>query len=142
MYVVALLLFVIHILAFAAGSANGVVMPILGPKLATASPETRDHLFDIAEKLSKVGKIAMGTLLVTGVLTLWLKWNFLPPNAIWFWIKMAGVVAMIVFIVNNERNFKKAKAGDREAAKRSQMFGQLTGISFLVVVIAAVFSFN
>ena len=101
-YVIALLLFVIHILAFAAGSANGVVMPILGPKLATASPETREHLFDIAEKLSKVGKIAMGTLLVTGILTLWLKWDWIPPNAIWFWIKMAGVVAMIVFIVNNE----------------------------------------
>ncbi len=141
MYVVGLILFIIHILAFAAGSANGVIMPILGPKLATASPDTREQLFDIAEKLSKVGKVAMGTLLVTGILTLWLKWDWVVPNA-WFWVKMAGVAAMIVFIVNNELNFKKARAGDRNAAKRSQMFGQLTGLAFLVVVASAVFAFN
>jgi hypothetical protein len=141
-YVLALLLFVIHIGALVAGGANSVLMPILGPKLATATPEVRGQLFDIVDKFSKVGKFAMGTLLVSGVLTLWLKWNWSPPNAIWFWIKMLGIVAMIFCIVQNELNAKKARAGDRDAAKRSQMFGQLTGAAFAVVILAAVFAFN
>ena len=141
-YILALILFFIHIAAFIAGGANSVIMPIMGPKIATATPDGRAQLFDIIDKLAKVGKIAMGTLLVTGVLTLWLKWNWSPPSPIWFWIKMAGIVAMIFCIVQNERNSKLARAGDRDAAKRSQMFGQLTGAAFAVVILAAVLAFN
>lgn len=135
------LVFFIHICAFIAGGANSVLMPILGPKLATATPEVRTQLFDIVGKLAKVGKVAMGALLVTGVLSLWLKWNWSPPNPVWFWIKMAAIVAMIFCIVQNERNSKKARAGDRDAAKRSQMFGQLTGAAFAVVILSAVIAF-
>jgi putative membrane protein len=139
---IGLLLFAVHILAFVAGGANGVLMPILGTKLATATPEARGQLVDVAEKVAKVGKVAMVTLLVSGVLVLWLKWNWVAPQPLWFWLKMAGVVAMLAFISLNEMNAKKARAGDGEAAKRSQMFGKLTSLAFLVVVVSAVFSFN
>ena len=141
MYVVTLLIFFIHIIAFIAGGANLVLMPIVGAKLPTATPEVRGQLFDIIEKFAKVGKYALGTLLITGVLTLWLKWNWVVPN-VWFWVKMLGVVAMIVCIAMNEVNRKKAGTGDMEAAKRAKMFGQLTGVSFLVIVFSAVFAFN
>lgn len=141
MYVVALLIFFIHIVAFIAGGANLVLMPTVGPRLGSATPEQRGLLMEIIEAFAKVGKYAFGLLLLTGILTLWLKWDWVVPNA-WFWVKMAGIVAMIVFIGLNDVNRKKAKGGDREAAKRSQMFGQLTGIAFLVVVFSAVFAFN
>ncbi len=140
-YIVGLLLFFIHIVAFVAGGANSVMMPIVGPKLATATPDVRATLMDLVEKVAKVGKYAMVTLLVTGVLVLWLKWNWVIPN-VWFWVKMAGIVAMLVFISLNEMNAKKAQGGDREAAGRSKMFGQLTGISFAVVILSAVLAFN
>lgn len=141
MYVVGLILFFIHIVAFIAGGANSVLMPILGPKLATATPEVRASLFDLISKVAMVGKFAMGTLLVTGVLTLWLKDDFVIPNG-WFWVKMLGIVAMLVFISFNEVNGKKARTGDAAAAKRSQMFGQLTGVAFMVVILSAVLAFN
>lgn len=55
---------------------------------------------------------------------------------------MAGIVAMLVFISLNEINQKKARTGDAAAAKASQMFGQLTGVAFAVVILSAVFAFN
>lgn len=137
-YVIGLLLFFVHVVAFVAGGANSVVMPIIGAKMATASPELRGNLMDVALKLAKVGKVAMGTLLVTGVLVLWLKWNWVVPN-LWFWVKMAGIVLMIVFITLNERT---QKAGGPDAPRRSRMFGQLTALSFALVILAAVFAFN
>ena len=137
-YVIGLLLFFVHVVAFVAGGANSVVMPIIGAKMATASPELRGNLMDVALKLAKVGKVAMGTLLVTGVLVLWLKWNWVVPN-LWFWVKMAGIVLMIVFITLNERT---QKAGGPDAPRRSKMFGQLTALSFALVILAAVFAFN
>ena len=137
-YVIGLLLFFVHVVAFVAGGANSVVMPIIGAKMATATPELRGNLMDVALKLAKVGKVAMGTLLVTGVLVLWLKWNWVVPN-LWFWVKMAGIVLMIVFITLNERT---QKAGGPDAPRRSRMFGQLTALSFALVILAAVFAFN
>jgi hypothetical protein len=140
-YAIGLILFFIHIVAFVAGGANSVVMPIIGAKMATATPETRGTLVAIADTLAKVGKYAFITLLVTGVLVLWLKWNWVVPN-FWFWIKMAGIVAMIVFISLNEMNAKKARAGDMAAAANSKRFGQLTALAFAVVLFSAVFAFN
>jgi uncharacterized membrane protein len=137
-YIIGLLLFFIHIIAFIAGGANSVVMPIIGTKMATATPEVRASLMSVAMGLAQVGKIAMGTLLVSGVLVLWLKWNFVVPNA-WFWVKMVGIVLMIVFISLNERT---QKAGGPDAPRRSKIFGQLTALSFALVILAAVFAFN
>ncbi len=141
MYVLGLILFVIHIVAFVAGGANSVLMPFIGPRLATATPEVRGQLMGIVEGVAKVGKYAMATLLVSGVLVLWLKWDWAIPNN-WFWVKMALIVVMIVFISLNEMNARKARQGDQEAAGRSKMFGQLTGLTFLGVLASAVFAFN
>ena len=138
LYIVGLILFFIHIVAFIAGGANSVVMPIIGARMATATPELRAELMGIALNLAKVGKVAMGTLLVTGLLVLWLKWNWVIPNA-WFWVKMLSIVAMIVFIVLNER---AQKAGGPDAPRLGKMYGQLTALSFALVVFSAVFAFN
>lgn len=139
--VLALFLFIVHIVAFVAGGANSVVMPIIGSKMASATPEVRRDLMDVAKRLATVGKVAMLTLIVTGLLVLWLKWNFAIPN-VWFWVKMAGIVAMLVFISLNERNAKQAAAGDADASGRSRLFGQLTALAFLVVIASAVLAFN
>lgn len=142
MYVLGLILFIIHIAAFIAGGANSVIMPVLGPRLATATPEVRGQLMGIVEGVAKVGKYAMVTLLISGVLVLWLKWDWVAPSPVWFWIKMAFIVVMIVFIALNEMNARKARQGDQEAAGRSKMFGQLTGLAFLGVIVSAVLAFN
>lgn len=141
MEAIALVLFFVHIVAFVAGGANSVVMPIIGSRMATATPETRGVLIGIAEALAKVGKYAMITLIVTGLLVLWLKWNWVVPN-VWFWVKMAGIVAMLAFLSLNEMNAKKARSGDMTAAANSKRFGQLTALAFAVVIAAAVFAFN
>jgi uncharacterized membrane protein len=141
MYVLGLILFIIHIVAFIAGGANSVIMPILGPRLATATPEGRGQLMGVVEGVAKVGKYAMATLLISGVLVLWLKWDWVIPNN-WFWAKMGFVVLMIVFIGINEMNARKARQGDAEAGRRAATFGQLTGLAFLGVIVSAVFAFN
>ena len=141
MYVLGLILFIIHIVAFIAGGANSVIMPVLGPRLATATPEVRGQLMGVVEGVAKVGKYALATLLISGVLVLWLKWNWVIPNN-WFWAKMGFVALMIVFIAINEMNARKARQGDMEAGKRAAMFGQLTGLAFLGVIVSAVFAFN
>ncbi|MGC4077564.1 MAG: hypothetical protein QM702_11145 [Rubrivivax sp.] len=141
MYVLGLLTFFIHIVAFVAGGANLVLMPVVGPKIPTATPEQRGLLFEIVEKFAKAGKYAFAALLVTGILTLWLKWDWVVPSP-WFWVKMLAILAMAVCIGINDMSRKRAGQGDVAAAMRSKLFGQLTGVAFLAVIFSAVFAFN
>lgn len=135
------LLLLVHFIALVVGGATSVGMPIIGSKMPTATPETRVTLFAIASRLGSNGRIAMVVLLISGPLLLWLKWDGNVPN-VWFWVKMALVVVMLVGIVVAGINFKKAQQGDRAASRTGAIAGRITGLAFLGVVLSAVLAFN
>ena len=106
------LLIWIHIVAFIAGGSNSVVGPVVGGRLPGAAPDVRQAYYGVMNTLSQVGKVAMVTLLVTGPLILWLKYGGLGGASVWFWVKMALVLVMLVSIIYGGIQFKKAQAGD------------------------------
>ena len=130
----------VHIIALVVGGTNSVAMPVIGSKMATATPETRATLFAIGDRLATFGKGAMAALLITGPLMLWLKYGWTVPN-FWFWVKMALIVVMLVTISLAEINGKKARQGDMEAGRRAGQFGRVTAVAFLGVLLAAVLAF-
>lgn len=136
------LILVIHIMAFVAGGANGVAMPLIGRQIAIAAPDTQSVLFAIGNGLSQVGKVAMGALLVSGPLLILLRYGGIAGISPWFWGKMALIVVMLVTIVIGGINFKKAQRGVPGAAAIAETFGKVTGLAFLGVVICAVFAFG
>lgn len=136
------LLIAAHILAFVAGGSNSVVGPVIGARMASATPELRAGYFGVMNTLSKVGRAAMVVLLVSGPAILWLKYGGLGSASPWFWIKMALVVVMLASIIVGGINVKKLQAGDVEAGKRAGLAHRITGLAFLGVVISAVFAFN
>ena len=136
------LLFWVHLLALVGGGASSVAMPIIGSKLATAGGATRETLFEIGGRISTAGRGALGGLIVTGVLLFWLKWDFSAPSMIWFGIKMALVVLLLVGVIVGGINFKKARGGDAAAARTAALAGQIVGLTLAGVILAAVFAFN
>lgn len=131
----------VHLVALVIGGANSVVMPLIGSRLATASPETKGTLFAIAGQLTQFGKGAMAALLITGPLMLWLKWDMNPPN-VWFWVKMALIIVMLVTIVLSGINAKKAQQGDMAAARTAGMYGRITALAFVGVILSAALAFS
>ena len=136
------LLFWVHLLALVGGGASSVAMPIIGSKLATADGATRATLFEIGGRISTAGRGALGGLIVTGLLLFWLKWDFSAPSMIWFGIKMALVVLLLVGVIVGGINFKKAQGGDAAAARTAALAGQIVGLTLAGVILAAVFAFN
>jgi hypothetical protein len=132
----------IHIAAFVAGGSNSVVGPVIGARLAGAAPDARAAYFGVMHTLSKVGKAAMVTLLVTGPLMLWLRYGGLGGASVWFWVKMALIVVMLVSISIGEINFKKEQAGDMAAAKTADLAHKISGLAFAGVLLTAVLAFN
>lgn len=141
MYTIGQIVFAIHILAFAAVGANAVFGAAVGQRLDNASPELRDTLLAIFTTVGMIGRYAIFTLLVTGLLVWWMKWNFAIPNA-WFWVKLGGVAATLILVIVAELNFRRAQAGDRVADKRAELYGTLVSLGFLVVLVASIFAFD
>lgn len=136
------LLFWVHLLALVGGGASSVAMPIIGSKLATSDGTTRATLFEIAGRISTVGRGALSGLIVTGILLFWLKWDFSAPSMVWFGIKMALVLVLLGAIIVGGINFKKARGGDVAAGRVAGIAGQVAALTLAGVILAAVFAFN
>ena len=136
------ILFWIHLVALVGGGATGVVMPIIGRQMPTASPEVRAALLALGYRVSVAGRGAIGALIVTGPLLFWLKWDFSPTSMIWFGIKMVLVVALLIGVIIGGINLKKAQSGDAAAAATARKVGPINGIILLGIILAAVFAFG
>ena len=136
------LLIWVHIIAFVVGGSNSVVGPIIGARMASATPDARAGYVGVMQAMSQAGKVAMGALLITGPLILWLRYGGLAGASIWFWIKMVLVVVMLAAIIYGGINFKKSLGGDAEAGRRAGVAHRITGLAFLGVLLSAVFAFS
>lgn len=142
MDVIVNLLIWLHIIAFIAGGSNSVVGPVIGARLASATPDQRAGYFGVMNSLSQVGKVAMAALLITGPLIIFLKYGGLGGASIWFWIKMVLVAVMLAAIIYGGIQFKKSQGGDAEAGKRADTAHKITALAFLGVLLSAVFAFG
>ena len=142
MDVVINLLIWVHVIGFVVGGSNSVVGPVIGARMATATPEQRVGYFGVMNTLSQVGKVAMAALLITGPLIMFMKYGGLGGASVWFWVKMVLVAVMLAAIIYGGIQFKKSQGGDAEAAKLAGTAHKITGTAFLGVLLSAVFAFG
>jgi uncharacterized membrane protein len=132
----------LHLIGLGMGGAAIVGGVINARLLPAATAEQRATIFQAAAWLERVGRAALGLLIVTGLLMLWLKWGGVVPNGTWFAIKMVLVLVVIVALVIYGRAFRRFRNGDA-AAQPLVRQGRLAGsIAFVLVVLAAVLAFN
>lgn len=136
------LLLWVHLAALALGGVASFGIPVVGSKMAAATPETRPLLFSIIMGLSQVGRVGFGLLIVTGPLLFWLKWNFTAPDIMWFSIKMVLVVVLLGLVIFAGINATRVQGGDRAAATRQPQIGMASVVTFLLIVLSAVFAFG
>ena len=136
------ILFWIHLTSLGLGGAAAFGLAVVGSKMPTATAETRPLLFSIAHGLSRVGQVGIGLLIVTGPLLFWLKYSFTAPSMTWFGIKMALVVLLLVLVIYAGINTNRAEKGDRDAAKRSPTIGMAAMLTFVAIILTAVFAFE
>lgn len=141
MDVVSNLLFWIHLIGVALGGVAAFGIPLVGRRMPTATADTRPLLFSLLEAMSKVGRAAIGLLIVTGPLIVWLKFGMGGLSA-WFWIKMVLVVLLLVGVIYAGINGKRVEKGDMAAARRAPIVGMFTAGTFLLILLSAVFAFN
>ncbi len=137
-----ILLLLVHLLAFVVGGATAVAMPIIGGRMATATPDLRASLGAIANRLGSNSRIALVVLLLSGPLMMWERYGGLDGASVWFWAKMALVAVMLAIVIVNLALARRTQAGDRQAAALQRRLGAISRFAFLGVIVTAVLAFN
>lgn len=122
-----------HLVAFAVGAAAAIAMPIIGSRLATATPDGRLLLGGIMRRLGLNSRIAVAVLVLTGPIMVWERFGGFEGLGVWFDVKMALVVVLVATVIVGA--LFRSRINPR-------VTGMITGLSLLGIVIAAVLTFN
>jgi hypothetical protein len=136
------ILFSGHLIGLALGGAAGFGNAVVGQRLRAAGPDVREHLFGVAHGLSTLGMVGMALLIVTGPLLIWLQFGGVEALSWVFWLKMVLLVALIAGIVVMGRLEARAEGGDLSALKRMPIFGAVTILLLIGIVLCAVVAFQ
>ncbi len=135
------LLLWVHLISLSIGGAASFGIPVVASRMAGAAPETRPLLMQIMMGLSKVGRVALGLLIVTGPLLVWLKYGDISGFNTWFWVKMALIVVLLAGIIYSGILLKRTLAGGPPSPLAPRL-GMINTLVFLAIVFAAVFAFE
>ena len=128
------ILLFIHLVSLVIGAATNVAMPLIAGQMARAAPETRAALGTIARRLSFNSRAALAVLVLSGIALLQVRYGGVEGQSAWFWAKMALVVLVIGLVV--------AGALIPPGRINPRIYGALTRVVLLGIVLCAVFAFN
>ena len=117
----------------------GAALSLIAISAARAA-SGREPQWAIYARLEPLVMGGVVVLLTSGLLLLWLKYNFAVSH--WLWVKMALLATLTVAVMFEFRSVAGAKAGDAIATRtmtRAAAVG--IGLDFLIVL-AAVLAFN
>ncbi|CAN5266074.1 hypothetical protein BH10PSE9_BH10PSE9_09100 [soil metagenome] len=124
----------IHLVAFGVAVATNVAMPLVARRMAGATPDTAASLGGIARQLGLNARIAVAALVISGVALVQLKYGGVEGLGVWFSVKMALVALVLALMVAN--------AVLPRTVLNPRIFGPLTRVVLLGIVLAAVLAFN
>ena len=136
------LLFWLHLVSLALGGVGAFGIPVVGSMMPMASAETRPTLFKAAHGLSRVSRIGLAGLIITGPLLVWLKFGGMAGFNWWFSLKMVLVLVMLAGVISSGILLKRAEGGDSGAGRAMPAVGAGLLATFLAIVLCAVFAFN
>jgi len=132
----------LHFMGLAIGGAASFGIPVVGSRMASAPPESRPLLLGITHGLSRVGRVGLGLLIVTGPLLLWLKFNGGAGISFWFWIKMLLVLLLIAGVIYGGLLLKRLQGGDMSVAPMMPRLGAANTVVLVLIVLCAALTFG
>lgn len=133
---------ILHFVGLALGTsvsiAGGVMMGVMGQ----AAPAERPVLARFMPAMSRVGRLGLALLWVTGLTMLFLRYGS-PGQLPWtFHAKLLAVVLLTAVVAYLRILEKQAMAGDASAGPRMQRVAKVAPLFALAAVVFAVLTFD
>ena len=136
------LIFWLHFMALALAGVAAFGIPLTAARIPGADPAARPALGQVIQIFSKVGSAGSGTLILTGLILIFTKYDGFGGHSPWFYAKLVLVAVLIGVIVVNKRLGARAMAGDHQAALLARKLSMVSIGLLAAVVAAAVLAFG
>jgi hypothetical protein len=135
-------LLILHFLGLAMGLSVSIGNIVMLNLITKAAPPEKAVLARFPPAISKVGRVGLGVLWVTGLAMFYV--NGLSLSAIrWtFHVKLTAVVLLTILVIYITTLEKRIHRGDAAAAATIQTVGKLTSLCALTAIIFAVLTFD
>lgn len=127
-------LLIVHLAAFGLGIATTIAAPLVGSRMALATPDSRPLLGGIGKQLMINARIAFGLLLITGISMVFVRYGGFEGQSVWFFIKMGLVAVVLVAMIIG--------AVTKPGTISPRVMGWITRLAMAGIVISAVMAFN
>jgi len=113
----------------------------LGLITSAAGPE-KAVLARYPPAISKVGRLGLGILWVTGATMAYTKWSGIWSMPWTFDVKLTAVIVLTLCVVYITRLEARIRQGDQAAAAQIQTIGKVTSLCAVTAIIFAVLTFD
>jgi len=131
-----------HFMGIVLGMGGGVILSIMGPRIAAADEKQALALWDLQGAVSGMSNAGLVMLLVSGPLIAWLRYGGISDLSPRFHAKMALVLILIITVVIARRSASKMRGGDKSAASVARKAGVVTSIASILIIACAVLTFD
>lgn len=128
------LLLLAHLAALVIGTATAVAMPVVMGRMAGATPEGKQMLGSIGQRLAKNSQISFGVLLLTGIAMVIVRYGGVDGLNGWFWAKMAFVGVVLAMMITG--------AVVKPGTIKPQVLMWINRLALIGIITSAVFAFN
>jgi hypothetical protein len=136
------ILLVLHFIGLGMGLSVTFGNIVMLRLVAGAAPSDRPVLARFPPAISKVGRLGLVLLWVTGATMAYTKWSGVGSMPWMFHVKLTAVVLLTLLVVYITRLEARIHRGDATAAARIQMVGKLTSLCALTAIVFAVLTFD
>jgi putative membrane protein len=93
------LLLIVHLGAFALGVTTTIAAPMVMARAGRAPAEARGLFMEIGSRLRLNARIAVATLIVTGIAMMYVRYGGFAGQSPWFHVKMTCVVVIVLVLL-------------------------------------------
>ena len=136
-------LLVLHFLGLAMGLSVPIGNIVAEGLITSAAPPDKPVLARFPLAISKVGKVGLTLLWVTGATMAYTKWSGIGSMPWTFHVKLTAVVLLTLLVIYiTTRLEPRLRLGDVAAAAQARTIGKITALCALAAIIFAVLTFD
>ena len=135
-------LLVMHFVGLAMGLSVSIANGVMGALIAKSAPEERAVLGRFPPLMSRIGKIGLTLLWISGAVLTQTRWGGFATLPWQFHAKLTAVVLLTLVVIHIHLQEGRLRRGDAAAAARIQAAGKITPLFALAAVVFAVLTFD
>ncbi len=133
---------VLHFIGLALGFSVSISNAVMMGLITRAAPGERPVLARFPPIMSKVGRVGLVLLWLTGLTMLYTRWNGFNGMPWQFHVKLTAVVLLTLTVLYIGRIEGQVSRGDAAAAARLPSVGKMASLFALTALVFAVLTFN